>query len=721
MLYILFEHFLGQCGYLIMMTKTSKAAKKALLSYLLFLTLVFALTEISIYITTSKVSFFLVELVKSGTIHIPPHVLIATANFFVLQVLLYLAYAIVIWAVTRLTSALLRFNWSETTKLGFTLWSVTTVVVLMANQVLFPASGAALVTAVLIPMALAKFLLAVGLALLIFSSLLAAWQIILVLWCKSRIAALVVVALSLVGSVGGYELNQLPTINAAKATSATRPNVIIIGIDSLRNDYADFGTYDGPGKLTPHLDQFLKTGTIFDDAMTPIARTFPSWVAILTGQYPIHNGARNNLADQSGIDVSNSFGHELQRAGYYTIYATDDRRFSNVSHRFGFNQLIGPWEGVNDFVLGTINTLPLSNLIVNTRLGKLLFPYSYGNRAAYAVYQPSTFRLQVERKLVAIPHNKPLFLAIHFCMPHWPYAWSKRTYDPKMLPVGLYRQAIVRGDVQIWRFIQFLKREGFLKHAIVVVLSDHGEALLEPHDRVVSRINYIKGPHSLSHVFKKLSATFLAKGFEFDTSYGHGTDVLSPVQYNIVFAWRLFGMPASLQQPGHTWFPVSTLDIKPTILSLLHSPITKTDGFSLTPFLHQVSYQPKTERPFFIETGFTPEVKGNNALGFKSMILQGAKVFKVLPNGKLEIKPSAHNEILATKQRAEFYKNWELALYPISYSARAFVLVNLKTGLWTDDLSTSFAKHSPAQFMKEQMRKFYGKEVSELPPFAGAS
>lgn len=114
----------------------------------------------------------------------------------------------------------------------------------------------------------------------------------------------------------------------------------------------------------------------------------------------------------------------LKRQGYTTIYATDDRRFNNIDKEFGFEEVIGPKLGINDVILGTSNDLPLSNLLINFRISSWLFPYNYSNRASYFSYYPQTFTTKLKHDLASDVHTMPVFLGVHFTLPHWPYAWA---------------------------------------------------------------------------------------------------------------------------------------------------------------------------------------------------------------------------------------------------------------------------------------------------------
>ena len=89
--------------------------------------------------------------------------------------------------------------------------------------------------------------------------------------------------------------------------------------------------------------------------------------------------------------------------------------------------------------------------------------------------------------------DQPLFLAVHFTLPHHPVFWADapRTYqwesrpdvdDAVLMREQLYRAATREVDAQVGRFLAEAGRRGLLDDAIVVLLSDHGEAVGLPED-----------------------------------------------------------------------------------------------------------------------------------------------------------------------------------------------------------------------------------------------
>ena len=168
----------------------------------------------------------------------------------------------------------------------------------------------------------------------------------------------------------------------------SRPHVVILGIDSLRNDLSEAS--DGQ-TLTPNIDAFLADAHRFRDTASPLARTFPAWVSILTGRHPVTTNARFNLMPRALVEEGDTLADALKAQGYHAVFATDEARFANFDGSYGFDQLITPPIGASDFVIGTVGDLPLVNVLAGTRAGGWLFPAIYANRAAYVTYEPRDF------------------------------------------------------------------------------------------------------------------------------------------------------------------------------------------------------------------------------------------------------------------------------------------------------------------------------------------
>ena len=92
----------------------------------------------------------------------------------------------------------------------------------------------------------------------------------------------------------------------------------------------------------PFLQSFIDKSNYLPITYTHIARTFPSWITILTGNYPITNKARLNLTDFNQINLKKTLPYYLKAAGYVNYYIQDERRFNNIDERLYFDKIIGP-------------------------------------------------------------------------------------------------------------------------------------------------------------------------------------------------------------------------------------------------------------------------------------------------------------------------------------------------------------------------------------------
>jgi arylsulfatase A-like enzyme len=442
----------------------------------------------------------------------------------------------------------------------------------------------------------------------------------------------------------------------------SRPNIILIGIDSLRPDYTSIG---GDVKHTPNVNEFLRHARVFKDTTTPLSRTFPSWITTLTGRHPHDTGAMMNLTNRASIDTGPTLADVLRKQGYRTTFAIDEVRFANIDESYGFDQIITPPMGASDFLLASINDTPLANLVADTAIGRLLFPNSYANRAAAHVYQPQSFSRRLEAELRLEP---PFFLAAHFTLPHYPYYWAEAPrYKPDDTPhqgQSLYGETIRAADAQVGRLMEFLQRTGALENAIVVVLSDHGEGL--------SAADILLTEETRRFGDYKIPAQ----------PAGHGISVLTPAQYQVVFAVRGFGRAPLSGLPAATFETPATLeDVTPTLLDLQQVAVadTKFTGISLADILRGQKPDGDAlakQRIRFTETEFNPPalVAGFNAE--EVIAKQSAKYYHVDPaTGRLSLRDSKLAEAMEDRQYAAMDDRFVLAALPFTGVAYKYALV----------------------------------------------
>lgn len=428
----------------------------------------------------------------------------------------------------------------------------------------------------------------------------------------------------------------------APAPAGAAPHIVIIGIDSLRNDLS---VPRGGEATIPHIGDFLAGARRFDDTISPLPRTYGSWVSILTGRHPVSTNARVNLMPRKLVREGETLADALRAREYRAIYATDEVRFANFDQTFGFDELITPPVGAVDFLLGFAGDIPLVNLLASTRIGGGLFPSNHANRGAYVTYQPRHFTARLEHELSI---RGPSFLAIHLTLAHWPYAWSGMkvpTVPQQYRPA--YGKAIAEVDRQFRDVMRLLAEKHVLDNAIVVLLSDHGEAL---------------GAETDSMLRKTGTSREI-----WDSLWGHGTSVMSPHQYGVLLAMHAYGR-ATLPGPQQNYdWPVSLEDLRPT---LEHFATGKApagvDGISLLPYLADPSLAPELEkRVRFTETDFnTPSTLAGRYEA--SGIINEAAIYYELDrdSGWVQFRENRLPELLARKQRAALSSNTLLAAIP---------------------------------------------------------
>jgi hypothetical protein len=451
---------------------------------------------------------------------------------------------------------------------------------------------------------------------------------------------------------------------------ANKPNIILLGIDSLRWDEVGRGTTQS---TTPNVDAFLEQAVRFDNALTPLARTYPSWVALLTGKHPHTTGAFLNLLPADQVRLGKTLPLMLREHGYHTAYAIDEVRFSNIDRSYGFDQAVTPPIGSSDFIVGTLCDTPLLNLVATSSIGKLLFPNGYANRGTNVVYEPETF---VERVAEDIQYASPMFLAAHMTLPHWPYLWRS---EPQKVPEddvarpSFYKAAVRRADQQFGEILQRLEERGLLQNAIVIVFSDHGESFSAKVDSLVDMAD------------PKLSELRAVP------AWGHGTSVLTPHQYRIVLGMRAYGPARALiaRDPGVTHVAASIEDIAPTLFDMLGlDPQEPRDGMSLLPELRAADAlkDQNARRVRFTETEFNPlnlvDMTGDPTVVNAKSFVEATHYYRVDPEtDRIEMKRQFLDNLQRNRQFAAVGWSKMLGVFPDPVKRSfAFLVIDLDGG-----------------------------------------
>jgi arylsulfatase A-like enzyme len=437
-----------------------------------------------------------------------------------------------------------------------------------------------------------------------------------------------------------------------------QPHVIVIGIDSLRTDYVQ----NAERPLTPEIDRYLDGAVEFADAYTPLARTFPAWVSIVSGRHPHATGALVNLLPRELIHAGETLPETLRNSGYRTVYAIDEVRFSNLDESYGFDEMLAPPMGASDFMLGFFADTPLANVLVNTRIGEWLFPYGYANRAAAAIYNPDSF---IERVDDAVEFDQPTLLAVHLTLVHWPYTWADAPALSADESASLslterahrnYAMAVDRVDQQFGDLMSLLQDKGALDNAIVVVLSDHGESLGES-AMIADRDDRIDRQFGTQDVF------------------GHGTHVFSRDQYHVLLGMRAYGNELLPRDQLVLDGPVSLEDIAPTVLDMLDlGGDQRFDGRSLLPYVRGGDAI-ANDRIRYLETEFNPPDLMTDGMLSTSAVLDAVDTYEVDPvTDRVRIRADLVDGVLARRQYAAEMNGHMLAAFPAAHTDEQYLV-----------------------------------------------
>lgn len=465
--------------------------------------------------------------------------------------------------------------------------------------------------------------------------------------CSTKVTRSITAAVLVVVTVSIVWQHTVPE-SQAKASpwaGSSQPNILVIGIDSLRPD--ETGYFGSDGQLTPYIDEFLQHSAVYRDAYTPYARTFPAWLSILTGQEPVNHKGRFNLIDHSYLDPTETVAWWMKEQGYRTVYGFDERRFNNIDASFGFDEMVGPKPSAMGFVLGQYDH-PMINLLTNTAIGKYLFPEMYLNRGRAGNYDPERYN-QALLDAITADTSKPVFLTAHFLLPHFP--WFSRDieelerFDIPEEPADKfayqYRMMLKQVDRQVGQFMEQLRVAGVLDNAQVILLSDHGDGFKFDKD-----------------IYPPARDDF---PFEIETNTrGHATNILNLGQYHVILAGRSYGN--EVFKPGDVEGNASLMDVVPTILDLLDSPIESksVDGLSLL----SSSREERDRRDLFLESGFKTLSVTADDMTEEKLLREGIKAYTVNDDGKLVVRDVWYNPIIRSKHRAVIRGNWQLSMIP---------------------------------------------------------
>ena len=237
-------------------------------------------------------------------------------------------------------------------------------------------------------------------------------------------------------------------------------NVLLVTIDTLRVDR--IGAYGHTGGLTPTLDRLAGEGLRFDAVHAHAPLTLPSHASLMTGRIPPHHGVRDNGTYR--LDSGQpTLAASLKTAGYRT----------------------GAFVGA---------------FVLDARFGLArgfdLYDDQYGQRppgGRLEVVERPADQVTVRAAAWIRAAPSPWLAWVHLYDPHEPYAppepfastYAQTPYDGE----------VAYADAALGRLLDDVQGAGRLDRTLVVIASDHGEALGDHGERTHGLFAYESTMH----------------------------------------------------------------------------------------------------------------------------------------------------------------------------------------------------------------------------------
>jgi arylsulfatase A-like enzyme len=388
-------------------------------------------------------------------------------------------------------------------------------------------------------------------------------------------AALAIVSFTL--SLGGQA-----EVHAAAPSiaSATRPNVVLIVMDTVRADHLSALGYERD--TTPNLKRLAADSVLYTHGTSASDITITSHASLFTGMYPSWHGAYCQPPEAAyGRELAKQYptlAELLHKSGYQTVgvaanlYLRSDFGLERGFEEFHIPRPVPLLPDGKLYLLRTVLRRGLSYVVDTAQFDRL---YSLGEDIDTTLFSSLEHRSKPDA---------PLFVFVNYMDAHFPYVpptpfsasfpgrhphitqqdldeeqsiisrgqGQPAEYRPHC--VSQYDGGIAYIDAQVGKVVDFLKRANAYDNTMIVVASDHGEAFGERR-----RVGHANSPYQ-----------------------------------NLLHVPLLIKYPHSSHR-GPEDRPVSLIDVAPTVLAATTTPVPSTmQGRNLA--------DPIDARPIYSET-----------------------------------------------------------------------------------------------------------------------
>jgi len=245
-------------------------------------------------------------------------------------------------------------------------------------------------------------------------------------------------------------------------------NLLVLLLDAARRDH--FGCYGHPRGATPNSDRMAERSLRFTAARSEASYTLASTGTLLTGLPPDVHGVI--AKEYSSLSPDNNTLAELLRdKGYFTAAISGNPNFSRTfGYQRGFQEFIQLFD--DKPVTMAEEFVPLFRQLLNKRGERPFYFYLHIREPHDPTIMPTPFlgRFQ-DRFKVKSPE---LLLASNW----FHDSHVKARHDLNLLE-RLYDENLLYGDWALGSILAILEDKGLGEDTLVVILSDHGEAIGE--------------------------------------------------------------------------------------------------------------------------------------------------------------------------------------------------------------------------------------------------
>ncbi len=251
-----------------------------------------------------------------------------------------------------------------------------------------------------------------------------------------------------------------------------RPNVLLIGIDTLRADHVGaFRTgrepaWAGPS-LTPAIDRLAAESEVWLDAYSTFNVTNPSFASILTGLYGKNHGVYDL---KTPLPKAHTTMAELfQSAGYDTLAVIAARHLGD--HNSGLGQGFETVVRADEHYSAELGVETAMDWVAERRRPFFAWVHLFDPHTPHTPPRPYALGLRPS----AAAGLGPVREWLPFRSP------STEVFDQPVLAGNrhLYAGEVAYLDHQVDRLLDFLASRGLAENTVVALVADHGENLGE--------------------------------------------------------------------------------------------------------------------------------------------------------------------------------------------------------------------------------------------------